>query len=184
MILVQESTNLKIINDVRNHCNRPDYFLQLHFTVQLRECFTSIQYTRKNAQLAWTWLSWQAWTWLSWLAWTWLSWPAWTVLLTGLFMHVGTDCSWLDERTDLNNVVGTIMINQQPCSCMIEHVVRKRWNNKTEQRCYNNYGCCIKSGFACFKIREQPLSIHQAVYTICWNMIEQYCYFTNTVLSY
>ena len=23
------------------------------------------------------------------------------------FMHVGTDCSWLDERTDLN-VVGTI----------------------------------------------------------------------------
>ena len=24
-------------------------------------------------------------------------------------MHVGTDCSWLDERTDLNNVVGTII---------------------------------------------------------------------------
>ena len=27
--------------------------------------------------------------------------------------------------TDLNNVVGTIMINQQPCSYMIEHVVRE-----------------------------------------------------------
>ena len=39
-------------------------------------------------------------------------------------MHVGTDCSWLDERTDLNNVVGTIMINQQHCSYMIKHVVR------------------------------------------------------------
>ena len=39
-------------------------------------------------------------------------------------MHVGTDCSWLDERTDLNNVVGTVMINQQPCSYMMEHVVR------------------------------------------------------------
>ena len=39
-------------------------------------------------------------------------------------MHVGTDCSWLDERTDLN-VVGTIMINQQPYSYMIEHVVRE-----------------------------------------------------------
>ena len=43
-----------------------------------------------------------------------LSWPAWTVLLTGLFMYVGTYCSLLDERTDLNNVV--IIINQQPCS--------------------------------------------------------------------
>ena len=53
-----------------------------------------------------------------WQAWTWSSWPVWTWLLTGLFMHVGTDCWWLDERTDLNNVVGTIMINQQPCSCM------------------------------------------------------------------
>ena len=31
----------------------------------------------------------------------------------------------LDERTDLNNVVETIMLNQQPCSCMIEHVVRE-----------------------------------------------------------
>ena len=47
------------------------------------------------------------------------------VLLTGLFMPVGTDCSWLDERTDLNNVVGTIMINQQRCSYMIGHVVMK-----------------------------------------------------------
>ena len=45
-------------------------------------------------------------------------------------LHAGyvVDCSWLDERTestDLNNVVGTIMINQQPCSYMIENVVRE-----------------------------------------------------------
>ena len=101
-----------------------------------------------------------------WPAWTRLSWPAWTALLTGLFMHVGTDCSWLDEWTDLNNVVGTIMINQQPCSCMIEHVVREWWNNEIE--CYNNHelGCCIKSGFACSNIREQPLSIRQAVHNM------------------
>ena len=39
-------------------------------------------------------------------------------------------------------------------------------------------GCCIKSGFARSNIREQPLSIRQAV-TICSNMIEQYSYFTN-----
>ena len=79
--------------------------------------FTKIPPTHlKNAQLVFP--CWQAWTWLSWPAWTWLSWPAWTVLLTSLFIHVGTDCSWLDERTDLNNVVGTIMINQQPCSIM------------------------------------------------------------------
>ena len=26
-------------------------------------------------------------------------------------MHVEIDCSWLDERKDLNNVVGTIMIH-------------------------------------------------------------------------
>ena len=98
-------------------------------------------------------------------------------------MHVGTDCSWRDERTDLNNVVETITINQQPCSYMIEHVVREWWNNKIEQRCYNNHqlGCCTKSGFACSNIREQPLSISSIQY-ICWNMIEQHCYFTNPVL--
>ena len=51
---------------------------------------------------------------------------------------------------------------------MIEHVVREWWNNKIEQRCYNNHelGCCIKSGFACSNIREQPLSIRQAVYNM------------------
>ena len=78
------------------------------------------------------------------------------------------DCSWLDERTDLNNVVGTIMINQQPCSYMIEHIVREWWNNKIEQRCHNNHelGCCIKSGFACSNKREQHLSIRQAVYNM------------------
>ena len=37
----------------------------------------------------------------------------------------------------------------------------------------NLHGCSIKSGFACSNIREQPLSIRQAV-TICWNIIEQY----------
>ena len=59
--------------------------------------------------------------------------------------------SWLGKRTEFNNVVGTIMINQQPCSCMIEHVIRQWWNNKIEQRCYNDHelGCCIKSGFVC-----------------------------------
>ena len=31
----------------------------------------------------------------------------------------------LEQYTDLDNVVGTIMINQQPCSYMIEHVVRE-----------------------------------------------------------
>ena len=136
---------------------------------ECRDTIVGKIYTHKNARLGIA--CWQAWTLLSWSAWTWLNWPAWTVLLTGLFMHVGTDCSWLDGRTDLNNVVGTIMINQQPCLCMIEHVVREWWNNKIEQRCYNNHvlGCCIKSDFACSNIREQPLSIRQTLY----NMLKQ-----------
>ena len=75
----------------------------------------------------------------------------------------------------------TIMINQQPCSYTVEHVVREWWNNKIEQRCYNNNHACtwllyIKSGFACSNICEETLSIHQAPYNICWNMIEQYCF--------
>ena len=59
-------------------------------------------------------------------------------------------------------------VNQQLCSCMKEHVVREWWNNKIEERCYNNHelGCCIKSGFVCSNIREQPLSIRQAVYNM------------------
>ena len=115
--------------------------------------------------------------------------PAWTWLLTGLFMHVGTDCSWLDERTDLNNVVGTI-VNQQPCSYIIEHVVREWWNNKIEQRCYNNHelGCCIKSGFACSNIHKQPCHIRQAVYNMLkhdWTILLFYqsCSIMLTVLS-
>ena len=48
-------------------------------------------------------------------------------------MHVGTDCSWLDERTDLNNVVGTIMItitmNLVVVSSRILHVLITYANN-------------------------------------------------------
>ena len=133
----------------------PSLLFGFKFEPRLNYKYRAVEYTCTNAQLVFA----------CWQAWIWLSWPAWTWFLTGLFMHVGTDCSWLDERTDLNNVVGTIMINQQPCSYMVEHVVREWWNNKIEQRCYNNYelGCCIKSGFACSNIREQPLSIRQAV---------------------
>ena len=104
-------------------------------------------------------------------------------------------------RTDLNNVVGTIMTNQQPCSCMIEHVVREWWNDKIKQRCYNNHelGCCIKSGFACSNKREQPLSIRQAVnnmlkhdwtilvfyqsYSIMLTVLLQGCWANNPVIA-
>ena len=52
-------------------------------------------------------------------------------------MHVGTDCSWLDERTDLtDNVVGTIMINQQLCSCMIEHDA-SLWSGRTRAKIFS-----------------------------------------------
>ena len=49
---------------------------------------------------------------------------------------------------------------------------------------YNNHelSCCIKSGFACSNIREQPLSIRQAMYTMLKQMTEQYCYSPNPVL--
>ena len=53
---------------------------------------------------------------------------------------------------------------------------------------YNNHelSCCIKSGFACSNISEQPLSIHQAVYNVETNdwtilLFSQSC-FTLTVL--
>ena len=72
---------------------------------------------------------------------------------------------------------------------MIEHVVRELWNNKIEQRCYNNHelGCCIKSGFASSNIREQPLSIHQVVYDMLKHdgtilIFYQSCFIMLTVL--
>ena len=82
-------------------------------------------------------------------------------------MHVGTDSLWLDERTELNNVVGTIMINQQHCSNMIEHYMLSgndeitRFNSDVTTTM--NLVVVSKSGFACADIREQPLSIHHAV---------------------
>ena len=122
-------------------------------------------YIRKNAQLVFAWSQ----------AWTWLSWPAWTVLLTGLNMHVGTDCSWFDERTDLNNVVGTIMINQGSYMIELQHVVWEWWN-KIEQRCYNNRVLHVLT-------HTQTIPVDSSSYIQCWNMIEQYCYFTNPVFT-
>ena len=39
------------------------------------------------------------------------------ITLAGLFMHVGTDCSWFDERTDLNSHI--YFLNQQTCNRLI-----------------------------------------------------------------
>ena len=81
----------------------------------------------------------------------WLSWPTWTLVELASLNTI--------ELASLNTVVdrlvhacwnrlfivGTITINQQPCSCMIKHVAREWWKNKIEQRCYNNQGlgCCM-----------------------------------------
>ena len=125
-----------------------------------------------------------AWAWytLSWPAWTWyvelanlnmvrragqlehgtLSWPAWT---------------WYVELASLNSVVDRLVhacwnrlfmtcwtnrLEQRcwnhhdkstaRCSSMIEDVVREWWNNKIV--------------IACSNLREQPLSIRQAVYNM------------------
>ena len=67
-----------------------------------------------------------------------------------------------------------------PYVCSIKRaIVTEWWNNKIEQRCYNNHelGCCIKSGFVCSNIREQPLSIRQAVYNMLkhdWTILSFY----------
>ena len=101
-------------------------------------------------------------------AWTWLSWSAWTVLLTGLFMYQLEQT--IHKRTDLNNVFETVMINQQPYMFIIHDRINilshiTRLNNDVTTT-MNLHGCCIKSGFACSNIHEQPLSIRQAVYNM------------------
>ena len=92
-------------------------------------CIYILSYTRKNAQFIFA--CWQAWTLLNWTAWTWL----WIWLLAGLFMHVGTDCLWLDERTAWF---------EQCCRCWSHHdkstamfildrtCCQEWWNNKIE----------------------------------------------------
>ena len=113
----------------------------------------------------------------------------WTWLLTGLFLDVGTDCPWLDEWTDLHNIVGTIIINQQPCSYMIEHVIRERWNGKIEQQWNNKIetttmNLVVVSSWVLHVLTyaNNPCRFAK-LYTICRNIIEQYCHFTNPVLS-
>ena len=123
-----------------------------------------------------------------WQTWTWLSWPAWTWLLTGLSMHACWNrlfMAWwtniFEQRCWNHHDESTAMFMHDRTCC---HAGNDEITRLPIRRCCNNHelGCCIKSSFACSNIREQPLSIHQAVYTICWNMIEQYCYFTNPVL--
>ena len=74
---------------------------------------------------------------------------------------IATECSWLDERTDLNNIVGTIMINQQNLTCSQNMLSGDdeitRLNSDMLQYNNNELGCCIKSGFACSMIREQTV---------------------------
>ena len=131
----------------------PDTKMGLGFRLDTWLHVKILNYTSENGQLVFA----------CWKASTWLSWPAWTVLLTCMLeQSTWTHETSTHERTDLNNVVGTIMINQQPCSYMIEQV-REWW-----KRCYNNHelGCCIKSDFAWSNIRKQPLLIRQAVYNM------------------
>ena len=105
----------------------------------------------------------------------------WNKLFMAWWTNRLEQCCWNHHDKSMALIVH--VIHDRTC-CLRVHFVREWWNNKIEQRCYNNHklGCCIKSGFACSNIREQPLLIRQAV-TICWNMIEQYCYLTNPVLS-
>ena len=49
----------------------------------------------------------------------------WLVRFPWLVYSKYLDGARLDERTDLNNVFETIMINKQHCSYVIEHVVRE-----------------------------------------------------------
>ena len=105
----QDENSSSILSDHK----RPTYAFKFWSTLESVlscNCLHSTHVKMEHLVIA----CWQSWTWLSCRAWTWLGWPAWTLLLAGLLMHVGTDCSSLDERTDLNNVVGTVMINQQP----------------------------------------------------------------------
>ena len=69
-------------------------------------------------------------------------------------MYVGTDCSSLVERTDLNNVVGTIMINQQRCSYMTECYLSgndkiTRLNSETMITIANNLVLSMNIAFSC-----------------------------------
>ena len=103
----------------------------------------------------------------------WFSWSTWTWLLTGSFscMLEQTVDDFINEQTCMNNVVGTIMINQQPRSSMIEHVVRERWNNKIEQRCYNNHDLVVVSSRVLHVLTyaNNPCQFAK-LYTICWNI--------------
>ena len=91
------------------------------------------------------------------------------------------------------------MIDQQPCSCIIEHVFRECLNNKIEQRCYKNHelGWRIKSWFACSNIRQQPLSIrpncvqyvetwlnNTVILPIMLTVLLQSCWVNNPVIAY
>ena len=93
-----------------------------------------------------------------WQASTWLSWPAWTWLLTGLFMHVGTDCSWLDERTDLNNVVGN---HHDKSTAMFIHGRTCCQGMMSNSECYNNHelGCCITTTMNLVVVSSQVLHV-------------------------
>ena len=48
----------------------------------------------------------------SWLASTIVELASFNIVVDRLVAHVGTECSWFDERTDLNNVVATIMYDK------------------------------------------------------------------------
>ena len=84
---------------------------------------------------------------------------------------------WLDERTDR----GTMSMYDRTCYSGTGNDEITRNNNHEL-----GLGCYIKSGFACsINIREQPLSIRQAVYNMSvkhdWTI--HYYYFTNHVNS-
>ena len=118
--------------------------------------------------------------------WTWLTWTTWSGLLRGLFMLVVTDCAWLNERTDLNNVVGTIMINNHIhtsyrtcCHAGDNEITRLRSDITTTM----NLVVVSSRVFHVLTYTNNPCRFTKLFSIICWNMIEQYRYFSTHLNS-
>ena len=114
-----------------------------------------------------------------------MSLSAWIVLLTGLFVYQLEQT--IHEWADLNNVFETVMINQQPYMLIIHDRIDILSGNDEITRLNSDVTTTMNLVVVLSRILHvltytNNTSRFAMLYTICWNMIEQYYYFINHVM--
>ena len=173
---VQDRTICETVcSTVFRHCFKVIYTFLLVFT-----CCT---------ELVFSWWRSQTWTWSSWPAWKMVELTSLNMVVDRLDVHACWNklfMAWwtnrLEQRCWKHHDKSTAtFIHNKTCCHAGNGDMTSDWTAILQQPCMNLVVVSSR-GLHVLTYANNPCRFAK-LYTICWNMIEQYCYFTNPVLS-